>query len=122
MVEESIDANENMSLIEVCAFIESGQIETEILVPVALTPVTADFSSVPPALSFSESMNVSCIEVQINDDELFEDDETFRVNLDCGDNDGVVKCGLLASTQITIVNNDGKILTYLRWTLSPVSV
>ena len=70
-----------------------------------------DYTSVESVLMFSPGMNESYTTViLIVDDSVLENDEAFNVMLSTSDSDVSLD---LASAIITIIDNDGKTLTFL---------
>ena len=110
LTEASYSTEEGMGPVQICASIESGQMEGNIMIPLIFAPDTAtpdDFNPAVQTLSFSEQMNTSCVDVEVNDNAEFENDETFSALLGC---DGAgVQCGEISAAEVVIVNDDGEL-------------
>ncbi len=67
---------------QICASITSGQLEREMILTLNFLPLsTNDFNSETLTLQFSEQKLMDCVDVGIVHDGLFEDDESFTVEL-----------------------------------------
>lgn len=102
--------DEDVGQFQICASIESGQVQREILLPLTLELGTAslgDFDLSSQEFTFSELAATSCVDVQVFDDgDVFDEDQTFSVMLDCN---SVVRCGSVSIADVTIINIDGKL-------------
>ena len=100
--------SEDEGQVRICAN-ATGQLERNIEVALTLQAIstsTDDIDPFDPAMfTFSEEMPSSCINVGIAEDSIFEDDETFIVELTgCDD---IVRCGGgLSSSEVRILNDD----------------
>ena len=106
-VEGMYSISEDDGQVEVCANV-TGQLERNIEIPLTLQAVSTSVDDIDPfdATMFAFSGETStCINVGIAEDSIFEDDETFVLELaGC---DEIVRCGL-SSSEVQILNDDCK--------------
>lgn len=109
LTQNSFGVDEDVGQFQICASIESGQIEREIALPLTLqlgTASTGDFDLSIQTFTFSDLTATSCLGVEVFDDgDVFDDDKTFSVTLNCN---SVVRCGSVSTVEATISNIDGK--------------
>lgn len=99
--------------LQICASLVTGQLERDIVVLVTFTPSTAssqdfNFNQASQTLLFSQQSTQLCYDVEIVDDELFEDSETFFVGLQTDESGGVVRF-TISSASVIIISDDGEI-------------
>ena len=64
-----------------------------------------DFIGLNETVTFINSSQSSCFEVNISNDVIFEANETFTISADCIDSSGV---SVTASSRITILDDESK--------------
>jgi hypothetical protein len=96
--------------VEVCATIPFGQLERDVVIALLMTiPQTAtvntDYSEPSPfQLTFTAGSTRACVEIDIIDDPIIEDDETFIVVIPPGPDVNPVPGG--NTTTVTIIDDD----------------
>ena len=109
----SYTVNEDNGSVMVCAAIVSGTLERTLTFRLttqddsATSP--ADFSSVSAELTFDESTSRACADIPIEDDQIVENPEVFRVVVDGDDPDVVFDP---PSSTVTIIDNDNVVIGF----------
>lgn len=109
LVQDTYTVAENEQQVQLCASIVSGQLERNVEVSVTFTPNTAsigEFSQVSQTLTFSGQNTLLCFNVEIVDDQFFEDDETFFANLETLESVEFVQFAT-SRAEVVITNDDG---------------
>ena len=109
----SYTVGEGDGSIEVCAAIVSGTLERRLSLRLttqddsATSP--ADFSSVSVDVTFDESTSRACVDVPIEDDQIVENEEVFRVMVGGDDPDVVFDP---PSSTVSIIDNDRVVIGF----------
>ena len=100
--------------VEVCAIVETGQLERNVQVSVGSLPGIAqeswDYKPIVSSLTLFPGENLTCFSVEALDDNVVEGDETFKVFLNSQDK-AVLILSVINSSVITILDSDRKCLT-----------
>lgn len=107
LMQGALGITEDEKSVSICASIITGQIERDIVLPLTFTPDTAsgvDFTPAEQSLTFTEQNGMDCADVEIVNDDFYEETEVFFADLSC--NEMIVRCGLTRSV-ISIRNDDG---------------
>ena len=67
-----------------------------------------DYTSGPYNVTFTAGMTTALLSVPINDDDIFEDSETFRLRIDSTSLPNDVTLGNIRAVVMTILDDDGK--------------
>ena len=67
-----------------------------------------DYTSGPYNVTFTAGMTIVSLSIPINDDDIFEESETFRLMIDSTSLPNDVTLGRFRSVVISITDNDGK--------------
>ena len=67
-----------------------------------------DYTSGPYSVTFTAGMTTASLSVPTNDDDIFEESETFRLMIDSTSLPNDVTLGSVRSAVMTILDNDGK--------------
>ena len=109
----SYTVNEDNGSVMVCAAIVNGTLERTLTFRLttqddsATSP--ADFSSVSADLTFDESTSRACVDIPIEDDQIVENPEVFRVVVDGDDPDVVFDP---PSSTVTIIDSDNVVIGF----------
>lgn len=112
LTQEVYSIAEDGGQVRICASIVSGQIERTgplLVTFTALSASTLDFDPTDKTLTFSQLNNVSCVDVGISDNDMFDDDKRFSVELQCN---AIVQCGPTSTSEVVIVNDDGEFIVH----------
>ncbi len=97
---------------QICASIVQNQLERDLVLALTFTSSTAspeDFNTQTQTLTFSEQNLMACANVTIEDDDFFENDESFTVRLNGNGNGPIVQFNDISEATVFIIDNDGNI-------------
>ena len=98
---------EDEGRVEVCACVKEGSLERELSVAIQTNGFSAqspgDYLEASGSLTFSESVEVQCVNITLTDDNVLEGVEEFEVVLDSGDEERI---NLSPETTFVLITDD----------------
>ena len=90
---EQYSAREDQGMVEVCSRVIEGSLEREVSIILRTNSISAqspdDYQETSETLTFSESVQVQCVNVSLADDDVLEGVEEFEGVLDAGDEERI---------------------------------